>query len=389
MATAAPIFKKVTLKYVYPFGAGVAPPPLDKSLLGGKGKGLAEMSAIGLPVPPGFIITTEACNDYRQKNRHLPQGIEEEIFIAIKILEEQIGAEFGSETNPLLISVRSGARVSMPGMMDTLLNLGLNDHSVLGFAKKTNNERLAYDNYRRFIMMYADIVAGIDRRLFTQAYDFLKNQEGVRLDQELSTEALKQACYIFKQIYMQHTRKNFPQDAKEQLLEAICAVFNSWDSERATLYRQINRIPEEWGTAVNIQAMVFGNKNQKSATGVGFTRDPASGKNAFYGEFLIDAQGEEVVAGIRTPHPINKYQKEETHSSLASLEELMPEVYQQLHSIVKRLEEHYHDMQDIEFTIDDGHLYMLQTRTGKRTGFAAIRMAVEMLEEGLINEKQL
>ncbi len=375
------------IKYVYPFGADFPPPPLDVNLLGGKGKGLAEMATLGLPIPPGFIITTEACNTYRKNEHHYPSGLEERIVESMKQLEEKMGKEFGSETNPLLVSVRSGAPASMPGMMDTVLNLGLNDRSVLGFAEQTHNEQLAYDSYRRLIAMYADIVKGVDRAHFEEAFHVLKMQEAVENDYDLSINGLKEACSLFKQIYRQNVGKDFPQDAYEQLFEAIAAVFESWDGERATLYRQINHIPDEWGTAVNVQIMVFGNKNMHSATGVGFTRDPATGENQFYGEFLLDAQGEEVVAGIRTPHPINKYQKQVTKSELESLEELMPEVYQELLTTITLLEKHFNDMQDIEFTIDDGKLYMLQTRTGKRTGFAAVRMAVEMLEAGLIDEK--
>lgn len=374
-------------QYVYSFGLRSPPPPLDKNLLGGKGKGLAEMATLGLPIPPGFIISTEACNAYRANNKKFPTGLEEEIQRALAILEKEMHAQFGSETNPLLVSVRSGARVSMPGMMDTLLDLGLNDHTVVGFAEMMGNERLAYDSYRRCIMMYSDIVEKVDRKLFEHALEVLKKRENVELDIELSVQGLKQACLLFKQIYEQNTGKPFPQNAQEQLKGAIQAVFNSWDSERATLYRQVHHLPEDWGTAVTVQTMVFGNKNEKSATGVGFSRDPATGKNKFYGEFLLNAQGEEVVAGIRTPHPINKYQKELIHSTLPSLEEIMPQVYQQLHEIVKKLEHHFKDMQDIEFTIDDGRLFMLQTRTGKRTGFAAVRIAAEMLEEGLIDEK--
>ncbi len=374
-------------KYVYSFGEGQPHPPLDKNLLGGKGKGLAEMCSIGLPVPPGFIISTEACNDYRHQGRQVSQNLQEGIHEALKILEESTKTHFGDAKNPLLVSVRSGARVSMPGMMDTILNLGLNDVTVIGFAETSQNEHLAYDSYRRLIMMYADIVDGIDRKYFEHALNVLKMQEGAKIDVELSTAALKEACTIFKKIYEQQRNQPFPQDTHEQLFKAIAAVFNSWDSERAVLYRHLNHIPDEWGTAVIVQKMIFGNKNEQSATGVGFTRDPAMGKNTFYGEFLTDAQGEEVVAGTRTPHPINTYQKEVTKSTLPSLEELMPAAYQDLHTIVQRLENHYHDMQDIEFTIEDGRLYMLQTRTGKRTGMAAVRMAVEMLKEGLIDEK--
>lgn len=388
MATSAPVYpKKATNQYVYSFGRNVPPPPLDKKLLGGKGNGLAEMASIGMPVPPGFIITTEACNAYRHEGRHFPDGLKEGIILAMKQLDESMHLSFGTDEHPLLVSVRSGARVSMPGMMDTILNLGLNDRAVEGFAKISGNEHLAYDNYHRLIMMYADIVKKISRSHFEKAFHFIKLEENVKLDVEVSAEGLKKACGIFKKIYEEHTRTPFPQDPWEQLIGAVSAVFDSWDSERATLYRQLNHIPDEWGTAVIVQSMVFGNKNERSATGVGFTRDPATGEKAFYGEFLIDAQGEEVVAGIRTPHPINKYQQKVTKSSLPSLEEILPEVYQELANVVATLEAHYKDMQDIEFTIDDGRLFMLQTRSGKRTGFAALKMAAEMLSEGIIDEK--
>lgn len=388
MATLAPSSqKKLSGQHVFLFGGTFPIPPLDKRLLGGKGKGLAEMASLGMPIPPGFIITTDACNEYRRHKRHFPEGLEEAIYEAMKNLEVEMKTHFGSETEPLLVSVRSGARVSMPGMMDTILNLGLNDRTVIGFAEMTGNERLAYDSYRRCIMMYSDIVSGINRQHFDKAFDVIKKREGVDLDVDVSAHGLKQACLLFKQIHEQHVGKPFPQNAHEQLFEAIKAVFNSWDCERAVLYRQVNHIPDDWGTAVTVQSMVFGNKNNASATGVGFSRDPATGKNMFYGEFLLNAQGEEVVAGIRTPHPINKHQKELMHSTLPSLEELMPSVYLELHNIVKRLEKHYLDMQDIEFTIDDGRLFMLQTRTGKRTGFAAVRVAAEMLDEEMIDEK--
>lgn len=371
---------------VYVFGKGLPSPPLDKPLLGGKGMGLAEMASIGMPVPPGFIITTEACNAYRLQHQ-LPLELDEEVFAAMGVLEREVGRKFGDESHPLLVSVRSGARVSMPGMMDTVLNLGLNDRSVQGFAAMTRNERLAYDNYRRFIQMYADIVLKVDRKHFDQAFHVLKMREGLEGDAGLSIQGLQEACQVFKQIFEQHAGQPFPQDAREQLMEAVKAVFNSWDSERAVLYRQLNDIPDSWGTAVIVQKMVFGNRNERSATGVAFTRDPASGANQFYGEFLPNAQGEEVVAGIRTPHPISRAQQAEMKSPLISLEESMPQAYGELYVIVKQLERHYTDMQDIEFTIEDGKLYMLQTRTGKRTGFAAVRMAVEMLEEGLISDK--
>ena len=374
-------------QFVQPFAASISPPKLDAALLGGKGKGCAEMASLGLPVPPGFIITTQACNEYRAANRHFPDGLEDEVRQCMHLLEKQTDLQFASIDRPLLVSVRSGARVSMPGMMDTVLNLGLNDESVVGFAKTTKNERLAYDSYRRFIMMFSDIVYGISRKEFEKAFEVLKIQEGVHEDIQLSVQALKEACTIFKTIFEQQANRPFPQDAYEQLYAAIKAVFNSWDSERATLYRELNHIPDDWGTAVMVQIMVFGNKNDISATGVAFTRDPSTGDNQFYGEFLINAQGEEVVAGIRTPHPINLAQKEKTNSALESLQELMPAAYKQLHDIVQKLERHYKDMQDIEFTIDDGKLYMLQTRSGKRTGFAAVRVAIEMLQDGLIDEK--
>ncbi len=373
--------------YAYPFGPELPCPPLSAELLGGKGRGCAEMASIGIPVPSGFIITTEACNEYRHQGRAFPRGLEEQVKSSIKVLEEINKRQFGSKENPLLVSVRSGARVSMPGMMDTVLDLGLNDESVEGFAKAFNNERLAYDSYRRFIMMFSDIVYGVSRKIFEKAFEVLKIQEGVSEDTDLSVSSLKEACIVFKTLFEQNTKAHFPQNAFEQLHLAIAAVFNSWDSERATLYRELNHIPDDWGTAVIVQTMVFGNRNDHSATGVAFTRDPATGENQFYGEFLVNAQGEEVVAGIRTPHPINRIQKEKIKSTLLSLEELMPEAYQQLLLIVKRLEKHYKDMQDIEFTIDDNKLYMLQTRSGKRTGFSAVRVAIEMLDEGLIDEK--
>jgi len=382
----SPVNKKLQTQYIYAFGPNSSP-PLNKNLLGGKGNGLAEMASLGLPIPPGFIITTEACNEYRKLHKRFPEGLEESIHQSIHSLEKETNKQFGSDTNPLLVSVRSGARVSMPGMMDTILDLGLNDQSVIAFADLSKNERFAYDSYRRFIMMYASIVSGVSRQHFEHAFEVLKGREGVQRDLDLSTQGLKQLCLLFKQIYEQHAGKPFPQNAYNQLLEAIKAVFNSWDSERAVLYRQIHHLPDDWGTAVTVQTMVFGNRNDRSATGVGFSRNPATGENIFYGEFLPNAQGEEVVAGIRTPHPINKHQKKITGSSLESLEELMPGLYKQLHDTVKMLERHYRDLQDIEFTIDDGKLYMLQTRSGKRTGFAAVKVASEMLEEGLIDEK--
>ncbi len=384
MATAPSSMKT---EHIYTFGVGDPAPPLDPALLGGKGKGLAEMSAIGLPVPPGFILSTGACLAFRESGRILLDEIKADVRAAMQKLESSCGALFGSIDRPLLVSVRSGARVSMPGMMDTVLNLGLNDQSVESYAKMTGNPRLAYDCYRRFIMMFSEIVHGVKRRHFEEAFHVLKLQQNAAVDADLSVENLQKACSLFKLIHDEYCSIPFPQDPYDQLFAAISAVFNSWDSERAVLYRQLNKIPSEWGTAVNVQAMVFGNKNVRSATGVAFTRNPSTGEAQFYGEFLPNAQGEEVVAGIRTPHPLNIYQKKISGSDLPSLEEMMPEVYHQLHQIVDKLEKHFHDMQDIEFTIDDGKLYMLQTRTGKRTGFAAVRMAIEMLEEGLIDDK--
>ncbi len=378
--------KKVITKSVYSFGLNVPTPPLDRNLLGGKGAGLAEMTSIGIPVPPGFIITTEACVFYRKNKKQYPETLKEEALKAIATLEEQMGTKFGDEANPLLISVRSGARISMPGMMDTVLNLGLNNNTVVGFAKAMNNERLAYDSYRRFINMYSCVVHNIEHELFENALSDAKAKENVQYDVDLSIDGLKKVCHTFKGIYKKETGECFPEDPKNQLFESISAVFNSWDSTRATAYRQFHHIPGDWGTAVNVQAMVFGNKGKHSATGVGFTRNPATGEDIFYGEFLINAQGEDVVAGIRTPHPINNNQKKITNSKLTSLEEVMPKAYQQLVEIGKHLEHHYKDMQDVEFTIDQDRLFMLQTRKGKCTGFAALHMATEMLDEGLIDE---
>ncbi|MBT3394712.1 MAG: pyruvate, phosphate dikinase [Waddliaceae bacterium] len=377
----------MTEKYVYSFGVGEEIAPLDKDLLGGKGKNLVEMTSLGLPVPPGLVITTETCRSYMKNKGESPEGMEEQTKEALALVEKKMGATFGSEDNPLLVSVRSGAPISMPGMMDTVLNLGLNDISVVGFAKVTDNEKLAYDNYRRFIMMYGDVVRKVHKNNFEEKFEEIKKEEGVDTDSDVSVEGFKKAVAAFKEVYKEHIGEDFPQDPWEQLFTAVEAVFRSWNGHRAIVYRQVNNIPDNMGTAVNIQTMVFGNKGPNSATGVGFTRDPATGDKHFYGEYLINAQGEEVVAGTRTPHPINLNQKKIMGSDLSCLEDEMPEMYKELDEIVEKLEEHYKDMQDIEFTIDDGRLFMLQTRIGKRTGFAAIRMAVEMLEEGLIDEK--
>ena len=361
-----------------------------KDLLGGKGANLAEMARLGIPVPPGFTITTEVCRYYIKHGGKYPPELEEQVKEGIKHLEKTTGRKFGDPENPLLVSVRSGAPVSMPGMMDTILNLGLNDKSVEGLAKRTT-PRFAYDAYRRLLSMYGSVVLGVKDQSgsgvdpFDAAMEQLKREKGAASDLELSTEDLAELVKRYKDI-IERAGKSFPQDPWEQLWGAIGAVFGSWNNERARVYRRLNRIPDTLGTAVNVQAMVFGNLGERSGTGVAFTRDPATGENRFYGEYLLNAQGEDVVAGIRTPQPITVAQK--TDPSQVALEEAMPEVYQQLLEVRECLERHYRDMQDIEFTIEEGKLYLLQTRTGKRTGFAAVRMAVEMVEEGLITEKE-
>ncbi|MGY4706400.1 pyruvate, phosphate dikinase [Candidatus Bipolaricaulota sp. J31] len=365
-------------KYVYRFGGGTAEGSAAmKDLLGGKGANLAEMARIGIPVPPGFTITTEVCRYYYANGETYPDGLEEEVKAGIAFLEEQTGRKFGDPDNPLLVSVRSGAPVSMPGMMDTILNLGLNDRSVEGIAAKIN-PRFAYDSYRRLIAMYGNVVLGFkDERgdPFDRLMQEFKKEKGAKTDLDLSADDLVELVERFKAYYRERG-KEFPQDPWEQLWGAIGAVFRSWNNERAIVYRRLNRIPDDMGTAVNVQAMVFGNLNERSGTGVAFTRDPATGENRLYGEYLLAAQGEDVVAGIRTPKPIEELEKE------------MPEVYKQLLEVREKLERHYRDMQDLEFTIEDGKLYLLQTRTGKRTGFAAVRIAVEMEREGLITKDE-
>lgn len=374
-------------KYVYAFGTHSVSPPLEAQLLGKKGLGLAEMTAIGIPVPPGFIITSSAYKEYTRLGKFFTTALQNEILQSIRTLEKATRGQFGCERRPLLISVRPSMQVSMPGMMDAILNLGLNDQSVLGFAKESGDERLAYDNYRRFITMYSDVVQGIDCTRFDKVFQALKMQEGAELDIDLSVDGLKEACSQFKKIYEHASGNPFPQDARHQLFEAIKAIFVHWDSEQCIHHRQIHQYQDHCGTAIVVQMMVFGNKNDHSATGVGFTRNPSTGERRFYGEFLFNAQGEEVVAGFRQAHPISIHQKEAVDSHLASLEEAMPEVYQQLLAIVEQLEKYYKEAQDIEFTIEDGKLYLLETRTAKKTAFAAVRIAVEMLEEGLIDEK--
>ena len=360
-------------KYVYLFNEGNGS---MKNLLGGKGANLSEMILLGIPVPQGFTVTTEACNKYYEDGKVIAPEIIEEIHQKITELEKLTGKEFGSLTKPLLVSVRSGARVSMPGMMDTVLNLGLNDESVVAMANLTNNPRFAYDSYRRFIQMFSDVVMGIEKRLFENLIDEIKEEKGVEFDTELTADDLKVLVGRYKNLYKKERGEEFPQDPKTQLIEAITAVFRSWNNPRAIVYRRLNDIPGEWGTAVNVQEMVFGNKGETSGTGVVFSRDPATGENKIYGEYLMNAQGEDVVAGIRTPLPISK------------LEEQNPEIYKQFTDIVHTLENHYKDMQDMEITIEEGKLYFLQTRNGKRTAQAALKIAVDLVEEKMLTKEQ-
>jgi pyruvate,orthophosphate dikinase len=356
-----------------------------KNLLGGKGANLAEMTNLEIPVPAGFTISTEVCTQFYKNNMQYPDGMWDQVNECLNKVEEAMGAKFGDHDNPLLVSVRSGARVSMPGMMDTVLNLGLNDTTIHGVINQSGNERFAYDSYRRFINMYANVVLGMEHHDFEKLIEAKKQSRGVAQDTDLDTDALKELVVEYKALVKEKTGSDFPDDPKEQLSKAIGAVFNSWNVERAISYRKINKIPDDWGTAVNVQSMVYGNLGNDSGTGVAFTRDPSTGENIFFGEYLLNAQGEDVVAGIRTPHPINKARK--GNGSLSSLEEEMPEVYSELEGIYKKLEHHYKDMQDIEFTIQKGKLYMLQTRTGKRTAASAVKIAVDMEKEGLIDKK--
>jgi pyruvate,orthophosphate dikinase len=356
-------------RYVYDFDESTEG---GKELLGGKGAGLAEMTALGIPVPAGFTITTDACRAYAQNGRRLPTRLEPEIDEHLAALEEKTGKRFGNTEDPLLVSVRSGAAVSMPGMMDTILNLGLNEHAVEGLARTTSNERFAYDSYRRLIQMYGEVVDGIDAHRFEDALDALKKDRGAQQDVELTAEDLKELVETFKRIYEREVGSAFPEDAREQLHRAVRAVFDSWDTPRAQVYRRAHHIPDDLGTAVNVVEMVFGNKGEGSGTGVAFTRDPSTGEQGLYGEFLANAQGEDVVAGIRTPEPLGQMKSKQ------------PEAFEQLLDTMRRLEGHYRDMQDIEFTVEDGRLYLLQTRSAKRTAAAALKAAVEMVEEGLI-----
>ena len=376
----------MTQKFVYFFGNGQAEGRADmKNLLGGKGANLAEMTSIGLPVPPGFTISTEVCTEFYKNNNQYPASLAAEVSANLKQVEELMGRKFGDPHNPLLVSVRSGARASMPGMMDTVLNLGLNDITVQGIIAQSGDERFAYDAYRRFVQMYADVVMGLEKEVLDHLLEQKKEERGVHLDTDLSAADWKELVAAFKAKVKDVLDEDFPEDPQEQLWGAIGAVFGSWMNQRAITYRRLNNIPAEWGTAVNVQSMVYGNMGSDCATGVAFTRDPSTGENYFFGEFLVNAQGEDVVAGIRTPQPINRVKDKD--GKLPSMEEVMPECYKQLAQIRDILEKHYKDMQDIEFTIESGKLFMLQTRTGKRTAPAAIRIAVDMVKEGLINEK--
>ncbi|MFQ5903117.1 MAG: pyruvate, phosphate dikinase, partial [Candidatus Binatia bacterium] len=370
-------------RYVYFFGGGKAEGKAAmRELLGGKGAGLHEMTRIGVPVPPGFTITTDVCTYYYAHRRQYPKGLNREIMAQLSRVEEIMGRRFGDPEDPLLVSVRSGARESMPGMMDTVLNLGLNDQTVQGLIARTQNPRFAYDSYRRFVQMYADVVLGLkpkdkhERDPFELILERKKEARGVRLDTEFTAEDLKEVVAAFKAEIKTKLGKDFPEDPHEQLWGAIGAVFGSWNNDRAIAYRELYHIPHTWGTAVNVQTMVFGNMGEGCATGVAFTRNPATGEKRFYGEFLVNAQGEDVVAGIRTPRPITE------------LKEVMPNSYRELDRISKILERHYREMQDIEFTIENSKLWMLQTRNGKRTGFAAVRIAVDMVEERIISKER-
>ncbi len=379
----------MTKKYVYFFGAGIAEGKANmKELLGGKGANLAEMNLLGIPVPPGFTITTDVCTYYYQNKQSYPPELEGQIKENLKKVEELMGRRFGDAQKPLLVSVRSGARASMPGMMDTILNLGLSDETVQGIIKDSGDERFAYDSYRRFIQMYSDVVLGVPRIKFEHLLEARKHEKKVHLDTELSAQDWKELVVQFKQLVKQELGKEFPNDPWDQLHGAIGAVFKSWMNKRAIEYRRINAIPQEWGTAVNVQAMVFGNMGNDCATGVAFTRDPSTGEKFFYGEFLVNAQGEDVVAGIRTPQPINLEGKKRSDEKLPSMEEVLPDCYKTLVDIYQKLEKHYRDMQDIEFTIERGKVWMLQTRNAKRTAKAAVKVAVDMVSEKLINESE-
>ncbi len=374
---------------VYTFGGGVRhedPRTRDKVICGGKGANLSEMAGIGLPVPPGFTITTEECVRYLREGANFSDTLRADVATALAHIEQTVGKSFGNAADPLLVSVRSGARVSMPGMMDTVLNLGLNDATVEGLSATSGDARFAWDSYRRFIQMYSDVVLGIDHHLFEDALEIAKEDKGFFTDVELEAEDWRKLVAQYKTIVADALGRPFPQDVHEQLWGAIAAVFDSWDSDRAKVYRRLNNIPADWGTAVNVQAMVFGNMGDTSATGVAFTRDPATGEKAYYGEWLVNAQGEDVVAGIRTPQYLTKASRERAGAKQLSMEEAMPAAYGELARVFELLEAHYPDMQDIEFTVERTKLWMLQTRSGKRTAKAALKIAVDMVGEGLIDE---
>ncbi|MGB3718416.1 MAG: pyruvate, phosphate dikinase [Proteobacteria bacterium] len=376
-------------KWVYLFGAGRTDGSASmRDLLGGKGANLAEMASLGLPVPPGFTISTEVCTYYYENNRTFPKGLEEQVENALRFVGEAVGATFGDASNPLLVSVRSGARTSMPGMMDTILNLGLNDETVEGLAARSGDRRFAYDSYRRFIQMYSNVVLGVDHGVFEDILENHKNLNGFTNDTELAAEDWQEVIAAYKEAVERETGKPFPQDLNAQLWGAIGAVFGSWQNARAITYRRLHQIPDSWGTAVNVQAMVFGNMGETSATGVAFTRNPSTGEKEVYGEFLVNAQGEDVVAGIRTPQNISEKARLAAGDQAPSLEMLMPDIYNQLKEIFDRLEKHYRDMQDVEFTIQNGKLWMLQTRSGKRTARAALKIAVDLANEGIITREE-
>ena len=375
-------------KWVYTFGNGKAEGDAGmKNLLGGKGANLAEMSSLGLPVPPGLTVTTEVCSHYYANGKKFPEGLKAEVEAAVAQIGEIAGGKLGDAARPLLLSVRSGARVSMPGMMDTVLNLGLNAATTEGLAKLTGDPRFAYDSYRRFIQMYSDVVLGVELSLFEEILDGAREEKGVELDNELDADDLKSIAEKFKDRVRKELGRPFPEDVQEQLWGAVGAVFESWESPRANTYRKLHNIPGDWGTAVTVQAMVFGNRGDTSATGVAFTRDPSTGENILYGEFLINAQGEDVVAGIRTPQPISQAVRERSKGKRPSMEEAMPKAFAELKAIADRLEAHYRDMQDVEFTVQEGKLWMLQTRSGKRTAKAALKIAVDMVAEKLIDTR--
>jgi pyruvate,orthophosphate dikinase len=376
-------------QWVYSFSAKKTDGSKEmKDLLGGKGANLAEMCSLKLPVPPGFTISTEACIDYYDNNQEINQEIKSQVDKALKEVEKITGKKFGDKSDPLLFSVRSGAKVSMPGMMDTVLNLGLNKNTVQGLIAKTNNPRFAWDSYRRFIQMFANVVMGVNTSILESQLEDLKEARGVHEDTELNAEDLQELSDVYIQVLKEEFGKTFPTDPMEQLWQAIGAVFGSWNNARAIKYREMNGFAHNWGTAVNVQSMVFGNTGDKSATGVCFTRDPSTGEKVFFGEFLVNAQGEDVVAGIRTPQPINEESKNESNKNKPTLREVLPKAYEELVSIYQKLEKHYKDMQDIEFTIEEETLYILQTRNGKRTVNAALKIAVDLVDEKILTPKE-